>query len=459
MDDFRATLPPALADPLRALAREVQSFGGRAVLVGGAVRDLLLGAIPDELDVEVFGLDFPAIERALRDQFAPVRVGRSFPVLKLRGHPIDVAVPRVEWATGPRHTDFGYRAAPELDFATAARRRDFTVNAISWDPLNGEIIDPAGGRADLAAGVLRKVSDQFGEDALRVLRAMQFAARLDFEVEEETVATCRSLQADHLARERVFEEWRKLLLQGRKPSRGLFFLEQAGWLRFYPELEATVDTPQDPRWHPEGNVWPHTLYALDAFAAERTGDPTEDLVVGLAVLCHDLGKPACTIRAGGAIRSPGHEKAGIEPTRTFLERLTAESTWFREVEPLVATHMRPRQLYEQRSGPSAIRRLAERAGRIDRLLRVCRADAGGRPPFPRGDFAEGDWLREAARQLSVEKQRPAPLVRGRDLLALGVEPGPRVGALLDRLFEEQLEGTFSSRDEGVARARDLLGEG
>jgi tRNA nucleotidyltransferase (CCA-adding enzyme) len=458
MDDFRASLPASLADPLRALAREIRAAGGRALLVGGAVRDLLLGSVPTELDAEVFGLDFEAIERALRGHFATVRVGRSFPVLKLREHPIDVAVPRVEWATGPRHTDFAYRAGPELDFATAARRRDFTVNAISWDPLTGTIIDPVGGRNDLADGILRKVSDQFGEDVLRVLRAMQFAARFDFVVEEDTVATCRSLTPHHLARERVFEEWRKLFLRGQRPSRGLFFLEEAGWLRFYPELEATVDTPQDARWHPEGNVWPHTLYALDAFAEERIGDPTEDLVVGLAVLCHDLGKPACTIHAKGAIRSPGHEKAGIEPTRRFLDRLTAESFWFDQVEPLVATHMRPRQLYEQRSGPSAIRRLADRVGRIDRLLRVCRADAGGRPPLPRGDFAEGEWLRGEARKLCVEDQRPETLVRGRDLLDLGLDPGPPVGRLLRQLFEEQLEGIFSTREEGIARARALLGK-
>lgn len=456
--DLRSSLPPALADPLRALAEEIRKGGGRAVLVGGAVRDLLLGSVPTELDVEVFGLDFAAIERVLRKRFAPVRVGRSFPVLKVRGHPIDVAVPRMEWATGPRHTDFAYRAEPGLDFASAARRRDFTINAISWDPLEGTIIDPVGGRTDLRAGILRQVSEQFGEDALRVLRGMQFAARFDFAVEPGTVETCRTLTADYLARERIFEEWRKLLLRGRKPSRGLFFLEEVGWLRFYPELEATVKTPQDARWHPEGNVWPHTLYALDAFAEERTGDPTEDLVVGLAVLCHDLGKPACTLEERGAIRSPGHEKAGIEPTRTLLARLTAEAFWFEQVEPLVATHMRPRQLYEQRSGPAAIRRLAARVGRIDRLLRVCRADAGGRPPLPRGPFAEGEWLLEEARKLRVEDQRPESLVRGRDLLTLGLDPGPHVGRMLAQLFDEQLEGAFSTREGGMARARELLRE-
>ncbi len=428
-------------------------------MVGGAVRDLLRREVPAEFDLEVFGIPFEEIPAKVGGGSALIPVGRSFPVLKVKGHPIDVATPRREWKTGRRHTDFGFEADPEMDFATAARRRDFTINAMGWDPLTGGIEDPHGGRGDLAAGVLRHVSDQFAEDPLRVLRAMQFLARFCLDPAPETTGLCRTLGQDDLAVERIFEEWKKLLLKGEQISRGLFFLEEVGWLRHYPELEATTRCPQDPRWHPEGSVWKHTVHALDAFARERVGDTTEDLVVGLAVLCHDLGKPETTYTdADGTIRSPGHEKAGIAPTRGLLSRLTRERFWLEAVEPLVATHMRPRQLYEHRSSAAAVRRLADRAGRLDRLLRLCRADAAGRPPLPPGDFPEGTWLMERARELEIADSRPTPLLRGRDLLELGMSPGPAIGNLLAELFDEQLDGAFESREEALRRAAQRVKE-
>ena len=428
-------------------------------MVGGAVRDLLCGQTPEEFDLEVFGLGMEEITETLSGAAQLVRVGRAFPVLKVKGHPIDIAIPRIEWKTGKRHTDFGFEADPQLDFATAARRRDFTCNAIGWDPLSGDLLDPHGGANDLRNGILRHVSDQFGEDALRVLRAMQFIARFDLTAAPETLAACQKLEQSHLAKERIFEEWKKLLLKGTTPSSGLFFLEAAGWLRYYPELAATVDCPQDPRWHPEGSVWRHTCFCLDAFARERVGKEKEDLIVGLAVLCHDLGKPATTeADTDGTIHSYGHEKAGVEPTRSLLESLTNEKSLVEAVEPLVATHMRPRQLYNHRSGAPAIRRLADKVGRLDRLLRVCRADSAGRPPLPPGDFAEGEWLLNRAKKLEVAANRPQPLIQGRDLIALGVEPGPEMGRMLKELFEAQLNGEFATREEGLAKIRSRLGK-
>ena len=459
MSAFAETLPEAEGSLIRTLARRARAAGGRLLVVGGAVRDLLRGEVADEFDLEVFGLPFERIPALLGEGLSLVRVGRSFPVFKVKGHPIDVAAPRREWKTGRRHTDFGFEADPDLNFATAARRRDFTVNAIGWDPLEDRLEDPHGGVEDLRAGRLRPVSERFAEDPLRVLRGMQFLARFELTPDPETLRLARNLSQEDLAAERVFEEWKKLLLRGQTPSRGLFFLEECGWLRFYPELEAAVDCPQDSRWHPEGSVWRHTAFCLDAFARERIGDATEDLVAGLAVLCHELGKPATTATdPDGMVRSPGHEKAGIGPTRRLLERFSRERFWFEAVEPLVATHMRPRQLYEQRSGSTAVRRLAQRAGRLDRLLRVCRADAAGRPPLPPGDFPEGEWLLAKARALDVAERRPEPILRGRDLMALGVEPGPKMGALLRELFEEQLDGVFSDRDTALARAKEKITE-
>jgi len=453
------SLPSAEGERIRGLANAAKESGGQLLVVGGAVRDLLLGFQPVEFDLEVFGLGLPEIQSSLGKVAALLPVGRSFPVFKVKGHPIDIALPRKEWKTGHRHTDFAFDADPEMDFATAARRRDFTINAIGWDPLTNEMQDPFGGIKDLKNKRLRHVSEQFGEDVLRVLRAMQFVARFDLTPDPGTIAVCRDLEQTHLAQERIFVEWKKLLLQGIKPSAGLFFLEEVGWLRFYPELAATVDCPQDPRWHPEGSVWRHTCFCLDAFAQNRIGDEMEDLVVGLAVLCHDLGKPATTVHTeDGAIRSPGHEKAGVTPTRSLLKRLSREKSWIEEVEPLVATHMRPRQLYEHQSGAAAVRRLAEKAGRLDRLLRVCRADSLGRPPMPPGDFPEGPWLLERARELKVESSRPEPILQGRDLLALGLSPGPEVGRLLQILFEEQLGGGFEDKEAGLQRAGELIGD-
>ncbi|MEM0965129.1 MAG: polynucleotide adenylyltransferase [Verrucomicrobiota bacterium] len=450
-------IPKPSADCIQLLAQKTKEVGGHLYVVGGAVRDLLLGQSPKEFDLEVFGLTPDQIRTHLGESFHLIPVGRSFPVFKIKDLPIDLAVPRKEWKTGEAHTDFGFEADPTIDYPAAARRRDFTVNSIAWNPLTNDILDPYDGETDLKNRVLRPVSEQFGEDALRVLRAMQFIARFELTPSPDTISICASLVQTHLAEERIFGEWKKLILQGVRPSLGLFFLETIGWLRFYPELEATVDCPQDPRWHPEGSVWRHTCFCLDAFATERIGDETEDLFVGLAVLCHDLGKVLTTeTDPSGGIRSPGHEKAGIEPTRSFLTRLTRERFWPEAVEPLVATHMRPRQLFEHQSGASAVRRLAEKAGRLDRLLRVCRADSAGRPPLPPGDFEEGPWLLAKARELQVEASRPKPILQGRDLMEIGVPPGPTMGALLNELFEEQLDGVFTDREEGLKRAKEKV---
>jgi tRNA nucleotidyltransferase (CCA-adding enzyme) len=240
------------------------------------------------------------------------------------------------------------------------------------------------------------------------------------------------------------------------PSLGLRFLRDCGWLRFYPELAALQDCRQDPVWHPEGDVWVHTLYCLDWFASERTGHPDDDLIVGLGVLCHDFGKPATTKDEIGRITSRGHEPEGEEPTRRFLERLTNQQDLIDAIVPLVRCHLRPRALYEAQASDSAVRRLAKHVGRIDRLVRVARADHAGRPPIPFDGFPAGDWLLEHARQLDVEDRAPTPLVMGRHLLDMGVQPGPDMGQLLDECYEAQLDGLFTSVDQGIAFAKRLL---
>ncbi len=429
--------------------------GGRALLLGGCVRDAALGLTPKDFDLEVYGLEPARLHALLRQRFAVDVVGQAFGVFKLQGHPIDVAVPyrrTVAGASGKREAD------PQMTPEDAAARRDLTINAVAYDPLAQTILDPYGGLRDLEMRCLRHTSEQFAEDPLRVLRCMQFAARFDFEVAPETVALARTLTPQGLARERAYQEWCKLILLGTRPSRGLWFLQECGWLRYYPELNALVGCPQEPDHHPEGDVWVHTLHCLDAFAHERAGDDREDLVVGFAVLCHDLGKPASTTCEDGRLHSRGHESTGVEPTRIFLSRLTNQENLIEEVITLVRAHLRPFALYETQAGDRAILRLARDVGRIDRLVRVARADHRGRPPRPDDGFPAGAWLLQRSRDLAVERAAPAPIVMGRHLVALGVTPGPGMGRLLDACYEAQLDGKWLRLEDGLQFAKELLAQ-
>ncbi len=443
-------------DEAVSLARLVSDHGGRALLVGGWVRDALLGLASPDLDIEVFGLDPAALEALLSGSYQLDHTGRAFGILKLRGVDIDVSVPRRETKTGSGHRGFLVDADPDMTFQQAARRRDFTFNAMGYDPLTGELFDPFGGRRDLANGLLRHTSEKFSEDPLRVLRGMQLCARFELKPVPATVDLCRAMDLEGLAPERLFPEWRKMILLGSRPSAGLDFLRRTGWLRFFPELEALIECPQDPRWHPEGDVWTHVLHCMDAFAAERSGDPHEDLIVGLAVLCHDLGKPATTTIEEDAVRSRGHAEAGEEPTRRFLARLKVSAELVEQVVPLVREHAHVGELFRARSSDAAVRRLAGRVGRIDRLVRVVRADYLGRPPLDSREVPAAAWLLERAQALAVDRSGPVPLIQGRHLVALGLSPGPRFKPLLDDCFQAQLEGEFMDVEGGIDYLKSLL---
>lgn len=455
------TLPLKIEDAkLRAaldtISVSVQRAGGRALAVGGCVRDAMLGLAAKDLDLEVYGVEPEALIALLQQNFALDLVGKLFGVIKLRGLAIDVSIPRREVKAGQGHRGFVIDADPRMDLRDAAKRRDFTVNAIALDPLTGEIFDPYGGREDLRNKVLRHTSEQFCEDPLRVLRGMQFAARFDFEVAPETVALCRTIEPEGLARERIFDEWVKLVVKGARPSRGLAFLRDCGWVQYFPELAALIGCEQDPTWHPEGDVWVHTLHCMDAFARRRTQDGREDLIVGFAVLCHDFGKPATTRHEGERITSKGHEAVGERLTEAFLIRMTNEEALIRDVVSLVGAHLRPVMLHKANASDAAIRRLARKVGRIDRLLRVSRADQEGRPPYHLEEFPAEDWLQARARALDVEASAPTPIVLGRHLIELGFAPAPDFGLLLKDCYEAQLDGKIASLEAGLEFARKRL---
>ena len=463
-----------MPDEVKLVAELVKKAGGRALLVGGCVRDELLGLSPKDFDIECFGISGDDLQRVLRERFELDLVGISFGVIKLHHFDIDVAMPRRETKLGLGHRAFGMEYDPTLTIEEASARRDFTVNAIYRDPLTGEILDPWHGREDLERKILRHVSPHFVEDPLRVLRGMQFVARFGLEPAPETIEICRGMTPEGLAPERLFEEWAKLLTKGVAISKGLEFLRAVGWVKYYPELERLIGCKQDPEWHPEGDVWNHTLCCLDAFARERDcridglsdcrikggggqsvnlsiqQSDNEDLIVGLAVLCHDFGKPACTTYdpVKKRIRSLGHDEEGVVPTLSFLRRLTNEERLLKEVPPLVRLHMRPFAMWKDQSSDGAIRRLAAKVVRIDRLIRVAAADDAGRPPYP----SEPEplwWLAEQAERLRVADSAPKPIVQGRDLIALGMKPGVEFGKILKAAYEAQLDGRFFDLKGGV----------
>lgn len=442
---------------LDSLCRAFDQQGGRACLVGGAVRDALRGESVTDIDIEVYGLEPARIESILKGFGRVDAVGKAFGVFKLHGKPIDVSLPRREQRTGPRHQDFRIEGDPFMSPEEAAQRRDFTINALSWDWCAGKLLDPCGGIEDLQQKRLRHVSPRFAEDPLRVLRGMQFVARFNLQPCAETIDLCRQLDPLHLPTERIMEEWRKLILQGQSISAGLTFLKVTNWLQYYPELSALCGCEQDPQWHPEGDVWQHTLHCMDAFARARIGDPWEDWVVGLAVLCHDMGKPLTSFcDEGGRIRSPRHDIEGVPVAERFLQRLTRQKAVFEAVLPLVREHMRPHDLYSSRAGSSAIRKLSLRVGRMERLIRVSAADFGGRPPLPADDFKAGRWLEAQVAELELQQSAPKPIVQGRDLIALGLKPGAHFKELLDDCFEAQLNGVFSDSEGGRDYLKQLV---
>src|SRR5438105_2652716 len=450
------------------LAEAVRDAGGRALLVGGCVRDELMGRQPKDWDVEVYGI-VPSRLREMLDRFGPVNVvGEAFTVYKIGAH-LDVSLPRRERKEGSGHRAFVIQGDPAMVIEEATSRRDFTINAILKDPLTGEIIDPFQGREHLSARILRAVSPEtFGEDSLRVLRAAQFAARFEFEIDGQTVDLCRSINLSDLPAERIWGEMEKLLVWARRPSIGLDWLLKLGAIdQLFPGLKALIDVPQDPEWHPEGDVFVHTGLVGDR-ARELIGDLDypRQVTVMLAALCHDFGKPATTAFVDGRTRSREHEEAGVEPTNTFLDRLNIHTLDGYDVRAhviaLVRDHLKPGEFYKKRDevGDGAFRRLARKC-ELDLLYRVAKADSLGRNAdwVPRGKWYDAEaqeWFIERARELEVESTAPAPLLLGRHLLEMGLQPGPRMGQITRAIYEMQLDGRVQTLEEAKTAAKELI---
>ena len=418
------------------IAAEVRKAGGRTYFVGGFVRDLLMGRENKDIDIEVHEIPVSALEAILDGLGERLTMGASFGVMGLRHYDLDIAMPRSEVATGRGHKDFAVFVDPYLGAEKAARRRDFTVNAMMQDVLTGEVLDFFGGREDLARKRIRHVDDlTFAEDPLRVFRAAQFAARFGFTVAEETTAISAGMDGTALAGERVMGELEKALLKASTPS---VFFEELKKMRqlscWFPELEALSGVPQNPVHHPEGDVWTHTMQVLDEAAALRE-EAKEPLWFMLAALCHDFGKAAATEEINGALHAYGHERLGLPLARRFLGRITSEVKLTKYVLNMTELHMQPNNKAREASHDKAFMTLFDQSVCLEDLLLLAKADHMGRlGPGMRRDPAAAAYAeteRRLREMLALYQDRMnRPYVMGRDLIAAGMQPGPLISEAL-----------------------------
>ena len=468
---MRITLP----SPVETIVRELRLAGHRAVVVGGAVRDALLGIEPKDFDIEVYGIAYDRLAALLSSHGRVDLVGKSFGVVKLHTHDrdYDFAVPRRDSKFGLHQRDFRAEFDPDISPQEAAARRDFTINAMAWDPVEAQLLDFFGGASDAQAGLLRATSPAFSEDPLRVLRGLQLAARFDLRLETQTALLCRSIadQYSTIAAERVGDELMKWAVKGRKPGRIAEYLSASGWDIHFPEIAALAGVPQDPTWHPEGDVGTHTMLVVNAAAAiaEREGligDARAVLV--FSALCHDFAKPKTTMlrEREGRMRwsSWGHEPAGGPMARDFLRRAHIKASIIDQVVPLVENHLAHSTILKGAKGPvtpRAIRRLAIRLApaSIEQLVQLIEADHSGRPPLPPGIPEGAVRIRDAAREHAVEQGPQAPLILGRHVLPyFADQPGRHIGEVTTTAYEAQADGAFSDEPSALEWLKEHMGQ-
>ncbi|HEO98808.1 MAG TPA: HD domain-containing protein [Epsilonproteobacteria bacterium] len=461
-----------LPEILHNISHTLTGRHARAIIVGGSVRDHFLGLPIKDYDIEVYGLSSMESLEEILSHFGSVNlVGKSFGVLKFShaGEEYDFSLPRREQKVGEGHRGFDVRVDGSMSFEEASRRRDFTINAIGYEIEADRFLDPFGGREDIRKGVIRHIDDRtFVEDPLRVYRAVQFGGRFGYKLAESTKVLCRQMvdsgMLESLPKERIFVEWKKLLLKSRKPSIGFEMMKELGVLRYFPELEALIGLAQDPRYHPEGDVWTHTMMCLDVMADQMAKcreqgaemEERQKLKYLFAILCHDLGKATTTtFDDDGRIRAIGHEEAGVELTGTLMYRLTNAHDFIEGILPLVAHHLKPSQLYRANAGNKAIRKLALKVN-IEELVLVARADFLGRttPEALSGEYKAGEWLLERARELKVECKPMDNLLQGRDLITLGLKPSEQFKVILNEVYELQLSDRLTTKDEAIAYVRE-----
>ena len=422
----------------REIAERVADAGGRAYCVGGFVRDKIMGRDSKDVDIEIHGISPEALKDILGGLGTPLSFGQSFGIYTLAGSGIDVAMPRREKKTGSKHRDFEVDVDPFIGTKEAARRRDFTINALMEDVLSGEVIDHFGGLADLEAGVIRHVDDKtFTEDPLRVLRAAQFAARFGFAVAPETMELCRGMDLTDLSKERVEGELKKALLGSEKPSAFFETLREMDQLDiWFPELKALIGVEQDPVYHPEGDVWTHTMEVIDRAAKyrDRVSDPYSFMLLALT---HDFGKTVTTELVNGRIHAYDHEKQGLPIAEAFMKRITGEKDVIRYVKNMLPLHMKPNMHAYSKPAVKKTNRLFDAAIAPEDLIWFAMAD---RPLMAGNKEFTGDSAFLFERLEKYREIMARPHVTGQDLIDAGLAPDESFGELLAFAHKLRLAG-------------------
>ena len=441
-------MPPQL----ESIVEDIAEKGGASYLVGGAVIDSIQGRAAKDWDIEVYKLSISELEKVLSGYGSPNLVGQSFGIIKLKFEDVeyDFSVPRRENKIGLKHQDFNIELRPDIAPEEAALRRDLTINSMYIDLSSMDIVDPYHGLDDLNSGIIRHTSYKFSEDPLRVLRIMQLLPRKGRVVAPETMDLCRALvnQYSTLPAERVFEEWNKLLMKAEKPSVGMDFLADSGWIVHYPELNSLRTTAQNPDWHAEGSVWNHTQMVVDCASLLKQYIPEEwkkPFMYG--ALLHDVGKPATTTKD---LKSHGHDQAGVPLAKSFMQRITAEKELADRVLNIVEYHMAPGDLSRSNAKDSAWKRLHNKIP-LNIIAYMSKADAGGRAGSSLNDYHEPS--EKALRFFEEYGAEPIPpVLMGKHLIEAGYEPGPIIGKLLKKAYEIQIEEKIDDKEELLKRA-------
>lgn len=442
-------------EPVFSIVDTISLMGGRALLVGGAVRDLLLNVLIKDVDIEVHALSAKQLESILK-QFGPVdMVGKSFGVYRLHCLDVDWSLPRTD-LQGRKPT---VHIDPHMQLQDAFRRRDLTINAIGIDLKSFQLIDPFNGVNDLREKCLRAPdSNLFIEDPLRFFRVIQFISRFKMNPDQELNNLCSKMDVTGVSRERIEVECAKMLLRSESPSRGLRWLLRIGRLKdIFPELFATVGIKQNPEWHPEGDVFEHTMQAVDAAAviAKKYTADEDRLILLYSALCHDLGKVTTSVVIGGKIRSPGHAEAGVAISKKLLKRITRNKDLIEGVVQLVLHHMHPSQFVQSNARLSRYKRLANRLHlpvNLQMLGDLFCADRQGRNPAGEIPLQSVDdavsLFYHRAQAAGVLMFAEQPILSGKDIMHL-VSPGPLMGKVLRYAYEIQI-------DEGIKEKALLL---
>lgn len=456
------------------LIEDLIKLNVKPILVGGIVRDYLMNPNLESKDIDIEMYTTKNYEDILIDLekvgYKCDIVGKQFGVIKVKDendNDFDLSLPRVEKSIGNKHGDFEITTNGELSYKEAFKRRDFTFNAIGYDFMENKLIDLYNGVNDLNNKIIKHVNAKtFIEDPLRIYRAIQFAARFEFEIHPRTKVLIKDMislgMLDNIPKERIYVEFEKLLTKSKNPSIGFELMREFNILdKYFPELNNLINVPQDPKWHPEGDVWIHTMMVIDALA--KMDVSSKKILYMLGCLCHDLGKVNCTqILEDGKITSKGHEEAGIEPTISFLNRITNNKKLIEQVCKLVELHLQPSLLYISNSSNSAIKRLNNKLIEVELsildLAIINKADTLGRTTTEALNkyTPQYDWIIEKFETLKLSNKKIEPLIKGIDLINLGYKPNKEFKEILNSCYDYQIDNNVEKKEDVIAYLNQIL---